>query len=278
MTRCRLWKDPRVNNARSEQVSDLKTKPGVPVVRALDRGIALLKAFTPPRPRQTLTDLARAADLDMGTARRLLQTLVLAGLVEHDNRTALYSLSASVLEIAAAVHTGRELREVAAPYLSDIAETCGATAFLWVYHDGVAVCTERVRAAHPNIDVTWFTVGSRTPLNCGGGPRTLLAFISPDEREVALKRHLIARTGSSETDPAALRKAAEHIRSIGFELAIDDFVSGLAAVGVPIFDRSGTLAGSMSITSLTAQIVDNGRPRHLDLLLSAAQEIGRRLI
>ena len=95
--------------ARGRRDSEIKTRPGLPVVRALDRGLALLKAFTSARPRQTLTELTRAADLDMGTARRLLQTLVLAGLVEHDDRTALYALSAGLLEIAAAVHTGREL-------------------------------------------------------------------------------------------------------------------------------------------------------------------------
>ena len=265
--------------ARGRRDSEIKTRPGLPVVRALDRGLGLLKAFTSARPRQTLTELTRAADLDMGTARRLLQTLVLAGLVEHDDRTALYALSAGLLEIAAAVHTGRELREVAAPYLSDIAEACRATTFLWVYHDGMALCTERVRAAHPAIDASWFTVGTRAALNCGGGPRTLLAFISPDERETALARALVARTDVSETDPQALRQAAERIRAAGFELAIDDFVQGLAAVGVPVFDRSGALAGSISITSLTAQIAAaDGRPRHLDVLLKAADDIRRKLI
>ncbi len=258
--------------------SELKTKPGVPLVRALDRGIALLRAFTPEKPRQTLTELTRAAELDKGTTRRLLQTLMFAGLVEHDDRKALYSLSAGVLEIASAVDTGRELKEVAGPYLSDIAEACRATTFLWVHHDGMAVCTERVRAGHPSIDASWFTVGARTPLNCGGGPRVLLAFLSPEEREIALRRPLAARTPASETDPDLLRKAAERIRAAGFELAIDDFVPGLAAVGVPVFDRSGELAGSISITSLTTQIVEDGRARHLDILLQAAAEIRRKLI
>lgn len=257
---------------------ELKTKPGVPLVRALDRGIALLRAFSPGRPRQTLSELTKAAELDKGTTRRLLQTLIFAGLVDHDERSALYSLSAGVLEIASAVHTGRELREVAAPYLSDIAEACHMTTFLWVHHEGMAVCTERVRSNQPSIDASWFRVGARTPLNCGGGPRVLLANITPEERENALRKPLIARTPVSQTDPDELRQAAERIRAAGYELAIDDFVPGLAAVGVPVFDRSGALAGSISITSLTNQVVENGQPRFLAALQRAAQEIGRKLI
>ncbi len=259
-------------------VREVRTKPGVPLVRALDRGIALLKAFSPAKPRQTLTDLTKAVELDKGTTRRLLQTLVVAGLVDHDERSALYSLSVGVLEIASAVDTGRELREVAAPYLSDIAEACHMTTFLWVHHEGMALCTDRVRAGHPSIDASWFTVGARTSLNSGAGPRVLLAFISPEEREVALRRPLASRTPSSQTDPDALRRAAEKICERGYELAIDDFVPGLAAVGVPVFDRSGALAGSISITSLTNQLVDQGQPRYLDILCRAADDIQRKLI
>lgn len=261
-----------------EKDADMRIKPGVPLVRALDRGIILLKAFTPAKPRQTLTELTHATELDKGTARRLLQTLLVAGLVEYDERSALYSLSVGVLEIASAVHTGRELREVSSPHLSDIAEACRATVFLWVHHDGMAVCTERVHAAHPSIDATWFRVGGRMPLNCGAGPRTLLAHISPDELELALKRPLTKRTEKSQTDPRVLRKAAKRIREAGFELAIDDFVPGLAAIGVPVFNQSGALAGAISITSLTAQLVNNDRPRYVDILRRAAEEIRRQLI
>jgi len=262
----------------AEEDREVRTKPGVPLVRALDRGIALLRAFSPVKPRQTLSDLTKAAELDKGTTRRLLQTLMFAGLVDHDERSAMYSLSAGVLEIASAVDTGRELREVAAPYLSDIAEACHMTTFLWVHHEGMAVCTERVRAGQPSIDTSWFTVGARTPLNSGGGPRVLLAFITPEEREVALRKPLASRTPTSQTDLDELRRAAERIRERGYELAIDDFVPGLAAVGVPVFDRSGALAGSISITSLTNQLVENGQPRYLDILRRAADDIQRKLI
>lgn len=257
---------------------DITMKPGVPLVRALDRGIALLRAFTPEKPRQTLAELTKSAELDKGTTRRLLQTLMIAGLVDHDARGAVYSLSAGILEIASAVHTGRELREVAAPYLSDIAESCHMTTFLWVHHEGLALCTDRVRAGHPSIDTSWFTVGARTPLNCGGGPRALLAFITPEDREIALRMPLPARTPWSQTNLDELRNAAEQIRERGYELAIDDFVPGLAAVGVPVFDSTGRLAGSISITGLTGQLVENGQPKFLDILLRTTANMQHKLI
>jgi DNA-binding IclR family transcriptional regulator len=255
----------------------VKNKPGVPPVRAVERAVALLKAFTSDRPRLSLTALARLADLDKGTTRRLLHTLAVTGLVDFDERAQHYMLGAGVLELASAVQVGRDLREAASPILTEVTEKTGATVFLWVHHEGAALCVDRVRAPLLHIDATWFAVGARAPLNCGGGPRIILAYISVEERDRALAGELPRRTPMSETSAVKLRTAAELIRARGWELAQDDFFVGLAALGVPIFDRQGAFVGALSITSLTASIVERGDPRHVDVLKHAADRIGARL-
>jgi len=65
---------------------------------------------------------------------------------------------------------------------------------LRTYADGHAVCIDRVRATIPDVDATWFTVGARTPMNCGGGPRVLFAFLDKEDRAKALEQPLLART------------------------------------------------------------------------------------
>ncbi|MHB1305227.1 MAG: IclR family transcriptional regulator [Acidiphilium sp.] len=252
-------------------------KPNVPLVRAVERAIRLLRAFSPAKPRLTLSELARLTDLDKGTTRRLLQTLTLNGLVEHDEETLRYALSAAVLELGAAVETGREFRNVAAPQLARVAMNTGCTTFLWVYREGMALCIERVRSGNFSIDVAWTNVGSRTTLNCGAGPRALLAFISPEERREALSGDLTKRTPLSQTDPEILTAESERVRGQGWELAIDDFVLGLAGLGVPVFDRDGRLLGTISITTLTPRLAGAEESRCLELLLTAAKEIGHAM-
>jgi DNA-binding IclR family transcriptional regulator len=252
-------------------------KSGVPLVRALDRGLALLQVFTPARPRQTLTEVAKGADLDKGTARRLLQTLTINGFVGYNELTSHYFLTTKLLEIGAAVETGRDLRDVGASYLRDIADRTGAAAFLWVHSDGMALCVDRAKAIMPNVDATWFMVGAQTTMNSGGGPRVLLAFISEAERRIALAKPLVKRTPASETDPAALARQVEQIRAKGWDFAIDDFVVGLAGLGVPIFDADKRLAGALSIATLTAAFEDPHKPIHLDLIRTAAAAIGSQM-
>lgn len=256
----------------------LAHKPGVPVVRALDRGVALLQSFTAARPRLTLAELARAAELDRGTARRLLQTLRLAGLVEHDELSGRYFLGIGVLELAAAVEIGRDLREIAEPYLIDLANRTGAVAFLWSYGDGQALCLARVKAETPAVEATWFPVGGRTPLNCGGGPKALLAFIDETEREAALQRELPKRSPASLTDPQALRDEAARHRGQGWALGVDDFVIGLTGLGVPIFDARKQLIGALAISGLTSVFAAAPEPPHLQALKQAAAAIGAKSV
>jgi DNA-binding IclR family transcriptional regulator len=260
-----------------ETLKRVRDKPGVPPVRSVERAVALLRAFAPERARLTLTELAQISGLDKGTARRILHTLSVTGIVGFDPRAQHYMLDASIFELASAVQTGSDLREVASPILAEVAGITAMSAFLWVPYENAALCVDRVRAPLFHIDATWFTVGARAALNCGAGPRIVLAYITSDEREQSLARDLPQRTALSETSPAKLRDAAIAIRQKGWELAVDDFYIGLAALGVPIFDRSGGFVGALSITGLTPDVATEGSPRHLDVLIQAAGRIGARL-
>lgn len=252
-------------------------KSGVPLVRALDRGLALLSAFTPEQPVLTLTDLARAAQLDKGTARRLLQTLVLAGWVRHDAGAGHYALATRVLAVAAAVETGGALRAAGSDALHDLARRTGGTAFLWMAEDGMALCLARVVAPQPDVDAVWFSVGARAPMNCGAGPRVLLAGLSPHDRNRALAMPLSIRTPASPTDRATLLRDAEAIAARGWDLARDDFVIGLAGLGVPIRSRDGAVLGALSLSGVTSMFGDPDAPRHLALLRGTAAGIARAL-
>lgn len=252
------------------------TRAGVPIVRAVERSIALLRAFQPGRSRQTLTELAGATSLDKNTARRLLHTLEAGGLIDHQD--GLYSLSHGLLELFSAVDMGGSLREVAAPVLRAIAEETAATAFLWVHKDGMAVCIERVRPADPRVEVTWSAVGSRTTLNSGGGPLALLGHLAPAERERALDQVMVRRTPFSLVDRDALAARATEIAHAGEVLAADDYIVGLSALGVPVFDRHGQLLGALSISTLGDHARDLAAAGYFTTLKAHAAALGRRAL
>ena len=255
----------------------IELKSGVPLVRALDRGLLLLAAFTPEKPQQSLNDLARAAALDKGTTRRLLQTLIHNKFVFHNEANGEYSLGARILNLASAVQVGGDLRSLSEGVLRDVAARSGATSFLWMYDDGMALCLDRVRMKLPDVEAVWFSVGGRTSLNAGAGPRVLLAFIDDAARQQALRIPLSGRTPRAETNPTRLNQKATQIRQRRWDFASDDFVIGLSGLGVPIQAPNGKLFGALSISTVTAAFGDAARPAYLEMLREAAEDIGTRM-
>ena len=152
----------------------MTTEPAAPV-RSVRRALAILRAFRLSDRSLALGEIARRARLDKATARRLLMTLMAERLVEQDADTKGYSLGLGVLELAAGLTPCDDLRQRAQPLLAAIAEDTGATAFLGVVHDGAALCIGRVDGDEA-IQIRAWSVGGRMPLNCGAGPRVLMAY------------------------------------------------------------------------------------------------------
>ena len=247
-------------------------------VRAVERAMTILRAFGPNTLRLSLAELTRLTELDKATTRRLLHTLASGDFIEFDDATKTYALGPGVLLLMPGVQYGNDLRAIAAPALTRLAEKTGATAFLWTYFDGSALCLDRVNSPDLHIHTRWSGIGTRVSLNHSGGPRVLLAYLPAEERAKVLNGPLERPTELSTVDPVALESAAADIRQRGWEFAVNDFTLGMSGLGAPILDHKGDLVASVSIASLTPQFaMSNGQPEHLPLVLKAAAEIGASL-
>ena len=244
-------------------------------VRAVTRALAVLTSFAGKRA-QSLAEVTNATGLDKGTARRLLLTLMRSGFVTQDPATQHYRLGRAVRELAADVPADLDLRSIAVPVLTELAAELHITAFLSVYEGGDAVCLERVHDMK-GVEVHWWAVGGSLPYNCGAAPKLLLALQPPGEIARALERLPVALTPKSITDPAALSRALAKIGRRGWECAVDDVALGLTALAVPVRDRTGRVACAISMAGLTPQMVERGRPVHLERLKATAREIERAI-
>ena len=238
---------------------------GVASVRAVQRALAVLRAFEGRQP-QSLAEITAATGLDKGTTRRLLLTLLAEGFVAHDPAAQRYRLGHAVRSLADGMADRLDLRTAAVPVLSDLAADLHITAFLSVFEDGQAVCLERVHDMKGSL-----------PVNCGGAPKLLLAHQSLAEIDRVLASPLAALTPRSLVDTGAFRASLDAIRTRGWELAIDDVVVGLTALAVPIRSPAGDLVCAVSIAGLTPQMVEDGRPVHLGRLQDAARIITSRI-
>lgn len=241
-------------------------------VRSVSRAVSILRTFTPERRHLPLAAIAKATGLDAGTTRRILVTLRDEGLVRQDQTDGTYCLSLDLLQLAGAVPEGNSLRELTESRLVRLARDIGATVFLSILRNGEAICLARYHGESA-VQVRWWSVGGKLPLNCGAGPKVLLAFMPKSEQERFLSGNLVQLTAQSTTATETLRDEIAEIQKTSWALTQDDVAVGLSALAIPLRNGGGDVLAAISVGGLTAQIVGDGAPRCLGDL----QQCGRDL-
>lgn len=215
-------------------------------VQSLERGLAVLRSFTPAQPQLTLTEVARATGLTRAAARRFLLTLVDLGYVTNDGRE--FALRPRVLELGYAYLAGLALPEVAQPHLEALVERVNESSSIAVLDGDDIVYV--VRCPTQRILTAAIAVGTRIPAYCTAMGRVLLASHDPDGLDAYLGRvPLTPRTTRTCTDPAALRATLGRVAAEGFALVDQELEDGLVSIAVPIRDPAGAVTAACNVSA-----------------------------
>jgi DNA-binding IclR family transcriptional regulator len=188
--------------------------------------------------------IMRATGHSAATVHRLLAEMVAWGAVE---RTAWgrYRIGMHLWRIGSLAPHGRELRDLALPYLHDLLEVTHQVVHLVVLDEDRALYIERLEA-RPGVAVQ-SQVGRRLPLHATGPGKILLAHAPTEILESVLTHGLEQHASRTITDPTELRRVLATIRQTGFCISRDEMTEGTSSVAVPIRDGSQRVIASMSV-------------------------------
>jgi len=252
---------PRVRGKRPPQ--------GEPVI---DRALSLLSAFDAGRRRLSLAELSRRSGIPVSSTLRLARHLVRWGALERDAEGC-YCVGLRLLEVASLAPRGHGLRQVAMPFMSDLAEVTRQHVQLAVREGTEATLVERL-SAHQATPVQ-YRIGGRLPLHSTAVGLVLLAFAP-----AGLQEEFLARPMPREPDhvliPAdVMRRTLADVRRERLAIYRRPEPDGvIVAVAAPIFgaDDSAVAALGVLLPERVAQ------PRRLGLAVrTAAQGISREL-
>lgn len=221
-------------------------KAGTGGIQSVERAIALLMAFGQGEPDLGVTELSRRMGLHKSTVSRLLATLEQGGLVEQDPRTGRFRLGLGLATLAGLALNQLDVRDVAHPYLTDLARISGETTTLSVLDGREAVNVEEVPGPQPVKHIGW--VGKRLPLHATAAGKPLLAHLGAAALEDILSRPLLRYTPRTLTDVDALRRELERVRRIGYALAEEEYEPGSTAIGAAVRDHRGAVVASITIS------------------------------
>lgn len=194
------------------------------------------------------SEIALRIGANKSTTFRLVSSMERMGLLDRTPRGT-YALGLWLMELGALVESRLDLRRVAESELEQINRDVALTVFLTVRHADQATCIDRI--AGPNVDVMALRLGGILPLYSGAGPRVLLSGLPAPELDAYLDgapfRLLTPHTLSTAEQ---LRADVQITRRRGYVLSMEDVTVGVAALGVPVFDASGSVVAAISVAGL----------------------------
>lgn len=226
--------------------------------QSLERGLAILTAFTPDRPALGISELAQRLGLTRSTTHRYVATLAKLGYLDQDDATRKYRLGISVLDLGFSVLGSLELREIASPHLQRLAATTWHTANLAIRDDTDVILIDRIRGRpgrYHRLEST-LHVGSRIPSYCSATGKALLAFLpQPDLDELLDRVEFLPRGPRTLTSRSTLTAELSQVRRTGFAVNDEELETGLRSIAVPIRSRSGEVVASINLAMPWSPVV-----------------------
>ncbi|WP_033294753.1 IclR family transcriptional regulator domain-containing protein [Amycolatopsis jejuensis] len=251
--------------------SDEQAERGAHHVQSLERGLAVIKAFSAEAPHPTLSEVARATGLTRAAARRFLLTLVDLGYVRTDGKY--FSLTARVLDLGYAYLSSLSLAEVAQPHLERLSAEVHESSSVSVLEATDVVYVARVAVSR--IMTVSINVGTRFPAHATSMGHVLLAGMDNTElKAYFIVAELDKLTARTLTEQAALKVELARVREQGWAMVDQELEEGLRSVAAPIRNRAGRVVAAVNISTHASRTpIEAVRTKLVPPLLATAAAI-----
>jgi IclR family transcriptional regulator, acetate operon repressor len=242
--------------------------------QAVIRALSLMKVFQDEKPLWSLTELSQELRLNKTTVYRLLTALESEGFIRRYTEAETYGLGPEMVVLGARAMRSFSLREASRADLKNLAEKSRETATLEILTGRDVLILDEIRGAHLIGSVQ--SIGTRWPAFATSTGKAMLAHLS-EEYVSSILKNLTQYTPKTITDPARLRKEFVEIKRRGYAIADEALELGFRAVGAPVFQHDGEVAGAISVGGPAARLTLDRVPEIGKLVKRIAQQISSRL-
>jgi IclR family pca regulon transcriptional regulator len=260
---------PQATGRKSPSAESAGDRPGY-FVQSLERGFAVIRAFTAVHSQLTAAEVARRCNLDRAAVRRFLLTLIDLGYVQTDGKV--YWLRPRILELGYAYLSSLSLPEISQAHMERLVQEVHETSSLGVLDGSEVVFVNRVVTRQ--ILTVPIMVGSRFPAYATSMGRVLLSDL-PDDRldEYIGSVSIDPPTRNTITDPGQLKAVVRRVRTAGFALVDKEMDDVTRSLAVPIRAKNGRVVAALNISTAASRRSVQELRSYLPALTAAAQAI-----
>ncbi|WP_370227776.1 IclR family transcriptional regulator [Cognatishimia sp.] len=219
------------------------------------------------------TELLSLSPHPKATLYRFLQTLTNQGMLTYDEDRQSYSLGLRLVRMAHAAWESASLAPVAGSILDELANEVGETIHLAQMENGQVLFVDKRR--NTALFETLAATGRVAPAHCTGVGKAILAFMSPERLERALKQQaFVTYTDASHSSRESLLAEFDDIRRDGVAFDREEHEQGIISIAAPVLLQNGKVVGSVSIATSTSRRSLEQLETFKPALLQATQLIG----
>lgn len=223
-------------------------------IRSIERSIDVLGCFDQVTPQLSVTDLQKRTGLSRPTLYRILATLEGKGVIRSFGDPQRFELGHEASRLAANWIGQDDFVRAARPVLRRLWDDTDETVALFIVAEGAKkICIEELQSRQ----ALTFTrgVGFTEDLATGASGKAMLAF----------------------TKQAAASPEFADIRGSGVCVSEGEIIEGAVAIAAPVFDRDGSIKGSVCIFGPAVRLSAAHRDECIDRVRRASEEISYAL-
>lgn len=221
--------------------------------------------------------LSEKLDINKSSVHRLLNVLMELGYVQKSQEPGVYSPTIKVYQLGVAVKNQIGLLGIVRPHMVKLSFATGEIVNLATFLNGWMAVVERIQnVANQRAQII---VDGQLPAYCSAFGKVYLASFSEEQFDDYCKHtEFIRYTDFTLTNPDELQAQFREIRKRWVALDDREFDSGVRCAASPLFDESGQIAATISISGMTARIDDGTYLKYQSMIretaLAASYELG----
>ena len=246
-------------------------------MQTIDRAIKILKSFSINEKELSLADLHRKLGLAKSSLQRILNTLVLHGLLDKDEKQKTYQLGIELFFLGGLVEKNSHLLSISKSFMEDLRNQLGESISLNIIHQKERKCIGYLQSLYELTTISY--IGQTSPLYAGASAKLLMAYLPPDElAEILSEIELNKISDHTITDKDELRKDLVKIQSDGYAVSNNERVKGGFAISAPIKNRFNEVIAGLSLTMPTARVDQEKIHQYINEVKKTAALISLKLI
>jgi DNA-binding IclR family transcriptional regulator len=224
------------------------------------RVLSLLKYVAETKGEFGIKDVAPALGLAPSSAHRLLAMLIEDDFVAR-SESRRYRIGPQFLRLAGMALEGNDLAAAALAPMQRLAEQCGETCLLALYHKHSATMSFVLRVDSLKSLRYRIRMNAIETLLWGATGRSILAFLPPESIQAVVARGERSPGDGKKLELAELKADLAMIRTKGYAFSKGQRIEGAVGISAPVFDGRAEVIGSLSVTlpAIRFQARDEGK-------------------